>query len=409
MTIPRMSSHHWNSAFTRGGSGGGRSGPSRAEVYGRSAGRSPPPAVMGRRPERLHSTTMIDITPDPIALQLRPAARSTGTGSATPSGCFVAYQVMVREARRRGLDSEIIINGLIVVADRRADRRPALPRHRPVGPVQGRPDHDPPAASGAGADGAYVFAGFTGLGVYGGLHHRDDRRAAPTSAGSASRSGAGRTSSRRPCSLMQAIGRFGNFFNQELYGPPTNLPWGIAIQCKNRVAASTPARRAPTRTRPWATTSTRCSCTSRCRAIVGLGLPALAGPTASRTGSGRATSCSSSSSGTGLTRFLLEFLRAGYNWTVGGIPTAQIFAGVGDRRRGERDPRRPPPPGRSERGRDRGGGGAPTAAARRPATTNQARGAGPTPGTGPAGDGDPAEDDGAAGRVPEARARRGGR
>jgi phosphatidylglycerol:prolipoprotein diacylglycerol transferase len=35
----------------------------------------------------------------------------------------------------------------------------------------------------------------------------------------------------------QAIGRWGNFFNQELYGPPTNLPWGIAIDCAHRVAA----------------------------------------------------------------------------------------------------------------------------------------------------------------------------
>ncbi len=29
--------------------------------------------------------------------------------------------------------------------------------------------------------------------------------------------------------LAQAIGRWGNFFNQELYGPPTTLPWGITI------------------------------------------------------------------------------------------------------------------------------------------------------------------------------------
>ena len=27
----------------------------------------------------------------------------------------------------------------------------------------------------------------------------------------------------------QAIGRWGNYVNQELYGPPTNLPWGIII------------------------------------------------------------------------------------------------------------------------------------------------------------------------------------
>jgi phosphatidylglycerol:prolipoprotein diacylglycerol transferase len=29
--------------------------------------------------------------------------------------------------------------------------------------------------------------------------------------------------------LAQAIGRWGNFVNQELYGPPTDLPWGIHI------------------------------------------------------------------------------------------------------------------------------------------------------------------------------------
>ncbi len=34
--------------------------------------------------------------------------------------------------------------------------------------------------------------------------------------------------------LGQAIGRWGNFFNQELYGPPTNLPWGIYIDPAHR-------------------------------------------------------------------------------------------------------------------------------------------------------------------------------
>ena len=32
----------------------------------------------------------------------------------------------------------------------------------------------------------------------------------------------------------QAVGRWGNFFNQELFGPPTNLPWGIPIDVANR-------------------------------------------------------------------------------------------------------------------------------------------------------------------------------
>jgi phosphatidylglycerol:prolipoprotein diacylglycerol transferase len=35
--------------------------------------------------------------------------------------------------------------------------------------------------------------------------------------------------------LAQGIGRWGNFINQELYGPPTDLPWGIYIRPENRL------------------------------------------------------------------------------------------------------------------------------------------------------------------------------
>ncbi|HET6746353.1 MAG TPA: prolipoprotein diacylglyceryl transferase [Candidatus Limnocylindria bacterium] len=35
--------------------------------------------------------------------------------------------------------------------------------------------------------------------------------------------------------LGQAIGRLGNFVNQELYGPPTTLPWGIPIDAEHRI------------------------------------------------------------------------------------------------------------------------------------------------------------------------------
>lgn len=35
--------------------------------------------------------------------------------------------------------------------------------------------------------------------------------------------------------LAQAIGRWGNFVNQELYGPPTDLPWGLKIQGEHRI------------------------------------------------------------------------------------------------------------------------------------------------------------------------------
>lgn len=35
--------------------------------------------------------------------------------------------------------------------------------------------------------------------------------------------------------IGQAIGRIGNFINQELYGPPTTLPWGLRIDPAHRV------------------------------------------------------------------------------------------------------------------------------------------------------------------------------
>jgi prolipoprotein diacylglyceryl transferase len=36
--------------------------------------------------------------------------------------------------------------------------------------------------------------------------------------------------------LAEAIGRWGNYFNQELFGKPTNLAWGLEIDVQNRPA-----------------------------------------------------------------------------------------------------------------------------------------------------------------------------
>lgn len=37
--------------------------------------------------------------------------------------------------------------------------------------------------------------------------------------------------------VAQAFGRWGNYFNQELFGTPTDLPWGLAIDPEHRPAA----------------------------------------------------------------------------------------------------------------------------------------------------------------------------
>ena len=40
--------------------------------------------------------------------------------------------------------------------------------------------------------------------------------------------------------VAQAIGRIGNYFNQELFGKPTKLPWGLEISYAHRVAELAP-------------------------------------------------------------------------------------------------------------------------------------------------------------------------
>lgn len=49
--------------------------------------------------------------------------------------------------------------------------------------------------------------------------------------------------------LAQAIGRWGNFINQELYGPPTTLPWGLRIDIQHRIGPYTDLTTYPTSTR----------------------------------------------------------------------------------------------------------------------------------------------------------------
>ncbi len=48
--------------------------------------------------------------------------------------------------------------------------------------------------------------------------------------------------------LAQTVGRWGNYINQELYGPPTTLPWGIPIAINYRIAPFTDMLQYPSET-----------------------------------------------------------------------------------------------------------------------------------------------------------------
>lgn len=165
---------------------------------------------------------MLDFTPNPIAFQLGPLpVYWYGIGYAV--GLAAVYLLLTRLARRAGEDPELVGNGMIIIAIA------AL--------IGGRLYHvidqwalykDDPLK--------IILPPYTGLGVYGGIilgtltlfwytrrHRLSFGRWADIIAPG--------------LFLMQAIARWGNFFNQELYGPPTTLPWGIPIECAHRIAA----------------------------------------------------------------------------------------------------------------------------------------------------------------------------
>jgi phosphatidylglycerol:prolipoprotein diacylglycerol transferase len=166
---------------------------------------------------------MIDFTPNPVALAFGPLeVRWYGIGYV--AAILAATWLLFREARKRGERTDFIVDSLIVVAVA------AL--------IGGRAYHVIDQWS-TGLDYkdhiAQIFLPpYSGLGIYGGVltgmiaiiwlarhHHVSFWRWADLIV---------------PAVLLaQAVGRWGNFMNQELYGPPTTLPWGIAIQCQNRV------------------------------------------------------------------------------------------------------------------------------------------------------------------------------
>lgn len=118
--------------------------------------------------------------------------------------------------------------------------------------------------------------------------------------------------------MGQAIGRWGNFFNQELYGDPTNVPWGIRIDQAHRLPefADLPP---DTRFHPTFLYESLWNLL-----IVGI-LLYVARRFENRLRSGDLLLAYGILYPGG--RFLVEFQRPDA-WTIAGIPTAQIIAVV---------------------------------------------------------------------------------
>ena len=171
------------------------------------------------------------------------------------------------------------------------------------------------------ANGSYAFAGFSGLGVPGGI-------VTGTLAGWSSPVAGSSTSGRWAdivapgLFVMQAIGRLGNFFNQELYGPADDRCRGASRSTASIGSPTTRARRSQSTTTHFHPLFLYESLSGLLGAVVLLWLapaPQLAAPTRRPAPD--------------LLRLVRDDpLRAGVpadgNWTFFGIPTAQIVSAI---------------------------------------------------------------------------------
>ena len=253
---------------------------------------------------------MIDITPDPVALTIGPLVVHW-YGVAYAVGLAAAFFVISHEARFRGLDAGLLANGMIVVAI--------------VALIGGRLYHVIDQWQLYKDDlTRIVLPPYSGLGVYGGiiggtiaayLYVRWKRQSFLSWADAVAPG----------LFAMQAIARWGNFFNQELYGSPTNLPWGIAIQCQYR----TKGYPCPPGSDPTATLGQHFQPMFLYESISGLiGLLVLiwlARRFAARLRPGDLLLVFFIWYGT--VRFGVESLKAD-NWTFFGVPVAQIIAAI---------------------------------------------------------------------------------
>ncbi len=122
--------------------------------------------------------------------------------------------------------------------------------------------------------------------------------------------------------LGQAIGRWGNFINQELYGPPTDLPWGIPIDAQHRIPPYTDLNRFPVDTTRFHPVFLYESLWNLLAFIV---LMVVGRRYQSRLKDGDIISLYLVLYGIG--RIFVEALRPDA-WLIGGIPTAQLVSAL---------------------------------------------------------------------------------
>lgn len=122
--------------------------------------------------------------------------------------------------------------------------------------------------------------------------------------------------------LGQAIGRWGNFVNQELYGPPTTLPWGIPIDADHRIPPYHDLTRFPLQTTHFHPVFLY---ESLWNLAVFVALLVIGRRLQDRLKDGDVLSLYLI--GYGLGRLLVESLRPDA-WLIGNIPTAQIVSVV---------------------------------------------------------------------------------